>query len=556
MSSPRAELDLRRQIRDAQQSGNARAELEARRQLRAQFPSPGQLVSTDISVPRETLGTEAGFREQFGIQPSGLGPADIATPQPGGLRAATTAALGGPAEALAGVAGLASLPFGAETAAQNVEAVRGALSVPQTDESGRVLGRLGELVPPIAERVGRGFLDVAEDIGRANPAAGALFRTLPAAAAEVVGLGGGRRLLAASKQAGRKTRQRALREAAPTPDELQAAVRAQYDEVKAIGGQVSPGGLEKLTSNIEGLFNRTLLLSPGNAPRAIENLGTVRNFRGLRGVTPTELDDLRQSLRAGKQQAVPRSRDAELLSQMIDEVDEFLDEAGPGDIIATAGQRKKIQQHFRLGRQLHGQKKRAELIQDAFDNAELNENFEAGIKSEFKKLISTPKRRRVFNPDELEAMKLVVEGDTSVNLFRLLGRFGFRNNQVFIPSAGAAIGGALFGIDGATAVAGIGHVSKSFAERLRTRAANTADAVIRAGRDADKVVAAYLRTTKNPSARELSQLLMQPRVDLDRGLFRTALAQRAAQMARRNRAALAGVLAAGSITQPQSPTGQ
>ena len=521
----------------------------------------GQTQSADISV-----GGEETFMQRFGIQPTGAGVEQVSGQIPGIGSALATGVTAAVAEPVAGLAGLAALPFTGATGPNVTQNVREALTIPPTEAGQQLFNRVGSAVRAIpgAEMVGKGFTETADAIGAQNPALGAIFRTTPTAALEALTLGTTGRVLSASKGAARtkrgraKQRQRDVVAAAPSIEELDAAAKLHYDEIRAIGGEIKPRSMDNLIGRLEAVIPRVTQLTPGNAPRAVENLATAQSFRNIRGVTPTELDELRKNMRSGMQQAVPGSNDARLLGQMIDEIDDFLDTAGPGDIVATAGDVQRIQKNFRQARQLHGQKKRSELIADAFETAEsIGGDFEANIRREFKKLIATPKRRRVFNPDELEAMRAVANGDTSVNLFRLLGRFGFSNNQVFIPAAGAALAGLGFGLDGAAVAAGIGHVSKGFAERLRTRMANTADAVIRAGRDADKIVAAYYRTVKpaNRNAKDLSELLMQPRVDLERGLFRDALAQRAAQRARRNRAALASVLGAGAVQAPgtQSP---
>ena len=516
----------------------------------------GQTQSADISV-----GGEAGFRQQFGIQPTGAGVEQITSGIPGFGSALATGVSAAVAEPIAGLAGLAALPFTGATGPNVTENVRQALTIPPTEAGAQLFSRIGQAVTAIpgVEAVGKGFTETSDAIGAVNPALGAIFRTGPTAALEAITLGTTGRVLAASKGAARtkrgraKQRQRDIVAAAPSIEELDAAAKLHYDEIRAIGGEIKPQSMDNLIGRLEAVIPRVTQLTPGNAPRAVENLATAQGFRNIRGVTPTELDELRKNMRSGMQQAVPGSNDARLLGQMIDEIDDFLDTAGPGDIVATAGDVQRIQKNFRQARQLHGQKKRSELIADAFETAEsVGGDFEANIRREFKKLVATPKRRRVFNPDELKAMQAVANGDTSVNLFRLLGRFGFSNNQVFTPAAGAAISGLLFGIDGAALAAGIGHVSKGFAERLRTRMANTADAVIRAGRDADKIVSAYYRTVKpaNRNAKDLSELLMQPRVDLEQGLFRDALAQRAAQRARRNRAALGAVLGVGAVQAP------
>lgn len=119
---------------------------------------------------------------------------------------------GAVAEPVAGVAGLASLPFqGAEGAAQTVEGVRESMTFQPSQAGQETLQQVGEFVAPVVEPV-TSAIDAAADWVldvTGSPAAATVVKTAPAAIAEFVGLRGlqslrtGTRLL---DDAGRPTR--------------------------------------------------------------------------------------------------------------------------------------------------------------------------------------------------------------------------------------------------------------------------------------------------------------------------------------------------------------
>ena len=84
---------------------------------------------------------------------------------------------------------------------------------------------------------------------------------------------------------------------------------------------------------------------------------------------------------------------------------------------------------------------------------------------------------------------------------------GMSSMSYFFGTAGAAV-----------PVPIIGAVSRSLAEKLTLNNARFADQVIRAGKNARKITAAYLDNTapKARSAEELSQLLIRQDIDLNK----------------------------------------
>ncbi len=124
---------------------------------------------------------------------------NIETPGPSSLAAglsavvepAATVASGMVAEPIAGLAGLATLPFSdSSRATENIDAVRNALTyVPKTQEGMAALKKVAETLQPIAEtveKVEQASGDVGFDV--AGPIGGAIGKTVPAAVMMSLGL--------------------------------------------------------------------------------------------------------------------------------------------------------------------------------------------------------------------------------------------------------------------------------------------------------------------------------------------------------------------------------
>jgi len=130
----------------------------------------------------------------------------IETPGPTSLSAgisavvepAATIASGAIAEPIAGLAGIATLPFAdVGQATENIEAVRKALTfIPPTKEGMASLQKIAEVMEPIAETVEK-FEQASGDVGYeiGGPIGGAIGAAAPAAAMSALGLGPVRRAI-------------------------------------------------------------------------------------------------------------------------------------------------------------------------------------------------------------------------------------------------------------------------------------------------------------------------------------------------------------------------
>ena len=465
-----------------------------------------------------------------------------------------TIVTGAIAEPLAGLAGMAQSlnPFAEERAGEKaINAVREVMTFKPRTEAGKkslqavatVLAPIGQALDSAGEAFGN---DVFEVTG--SSALAALASTAPTLLAEVATFGTGKGAGAIKRAAKTRKVNKAIQQAAPTVDQLKDTSRAVYREIDEMGAVVSPEAYQSLVSQIEkstigqGLDHRVTPKAAGalNAFKEVAEAG--------RPVTLTELNKLhRMSSNLAKSSDIP---EASLGLRMIDEVDSFLDNAGTKVFQNPDSITGNVAVKYKIARNLWGRARRSELIEEAFERARNQATgFENGIRVQFRSILNNKKRSRFFNAEELAAMKKVVRGTGKENLAKFIGKVGLpeggASNLVGV-SIGIAGGSAAFGAGGGAIVPIIGTVSKKLAQRMTAKNAEFADAVIRAGKDAKKIVQAYIDNTPRQarSAQELSELLMRPDIELGGAGKLARLGSDASKIALENRKSL---VAAGAV---------
>jgi hypothetical protein len=472
----------------------------------------------------------------------------------GGLETAATIGTGAIAEPLAGLAGIRagldpSAPPG--TAARAVESTREALTfTPRTQAGKEILADVGEVIAPIGEA----FEGLENKLGETafdltgSPALATAAAIIPTAVVEALGVGAGK---GAVKQAAKIKKSlakgkiaRAINDAAPTIDQLKDTARNIYREIDDIGAVVKPEAYSSLSQKLRSEAQKAGL-DPDITPKSTK---VLKRFEELEGkpVSITEIDTLRKVAQTAASAIEPAEK--ALGVRIINTIDDFLDNAGV-TIFETPGKDLAIGKRYKVARDLWGRARKAETVQEAFEKARLQASgFENGIRTQFRAILNNKKKSKFFNAEEKAAMKRVVMGDTKENIARLVGKLGFSEGgatQLIGTSIGVGAGAAVGGVPGAVIVPLVGQLSKKLAQRMTIKNADFADQVIRAGKDAKKITAAYLKNTAKAerSAAELSELLMRNDIDLSL-LPDTELTISARQIALENRAALAGALAA------------
>jgi len=460
------------------------------------------------------------------------------------------------AEPVAGIAGLASaagraVGLDVPTGAQAVEATREALTFqPRTQAGQESLQAVGEALAPVGEAISgaeRLLGDKTLEI-TGSPALAAAAATIPTAIGEVVGIALGRGIVKSSQEARRAAKQgqitRELSEAVPSIDQLKDTSRAVYREIDDAGITLKSGAFSDLTSRLEKAVNKAGF-DPDITPKTARALNRFQELRG-NDVPLSEVDNLRTVAQNAARSLEPA--ESALGSMMIEIVDEFLDKSGSRALQGPPGQVKELGKRYKTARDLWGRARRSELIEESFEKARNQASgFENGIRTQFRQILNSKKKRRFFNKEELNAMKRVVQGTKAENFAKLVGRLGFSEGgatNILGGATGVALGGAAGGIPGAVIVPVIGQVSRKLAQRMTAKNAEFADQVIRSGRNSRKITEAYIKNTPKAqrSSQELSELLMRQDIDLS-VIPDSDLAQQAAQIATQRKAQLAGALA-------------
>jgi hypothetical protein len=432
-------------------------------------------------------------------------------PGAGFIEPAATLISGAIAEPIAGIAGLAkTITSGPEAGTETIEAVRKGLTFqPRTEAGQERLGQLGEVVEPIGRVLQEAETFLGDETFEAtgSPTLAAAATTIPTVLLEVMGLAASKGIVKGAAKTRRLAESRAIKKnivrSAPEIDEIKNVSSGLYNELRESGINVKPGAYKGLVGNIEKNL-KAENFKAGLAPDTSKALNVIKQeVGGLQSVS--DIDGLRQQIR-GVLGAQASPNDKRLISVITETIDEFLDEASPANFTKGSIPLEQVSTKTRLAGELWGRARRSEILQEAFSNAELTGG---NLTSEFKGIVKNKRIRRFFKPEELEVMREVAKGSTSTNVLKAIGRFG--------GPVGFAGGGLAFGAPGATIISGVGAVSKKLAQKLTARGANFADAVIRAGTNADDIVKAYLKNVPKAArkAEELSELLLRPDIALD-----------------------------------------
>lgn len=465
---------------------------------------------------------QATVKKVLGVQGAPQQPVEAPLPEGGAisqvLEPAATLVSGAIAEPLAGLAGIAQAvnPFAEPGAgAEAVEATREALTFQPRTQAGQAgLQAVAEAVAPIGEAFGAAEEALGEAAFEAtgSPAAAAIATAIPTAAAELVGAATAKGVVSATNKVNRLTKDasivKAIETAAPTIERIKTEARTIYSAIDDLGVTVKDKTFKKLTGKLKAT-TRKEGFSKNAHPKVA---ATLSEFDEIVGTSPdlTEVDRLRKVAQGAASSIEPA--EARLGAIMIDEIDQFLDNLGQASLNTAPG--VNVGQQYRQARSLWSRAKKSEIINEAMEKARLQASgFENGIRVQFRSILNNKKRSRGFSANEKEAMRKVVLGGGAENIAKAIGKFGFTEGQatsMLLGSLGVAGGAAIGGPVGAVVVPGIGQISKSLAQRLTRGNAAFADQVVRAGKDAKKITASYLKNTPKAqrTVEELTELLI------------------------------------------------
>lgn len=205
-----------------------------------------------------------------------------------------------------------------------------------------------------------------------------------------------------------------------------------------------------------------------------------------RGLTLGEVHNLRQiaqdvAMGAGK------GRTARFATEMIDELDNIMANLKPNQLVGGTGTDKG--NVLLQGISTWSRARKVGLIEEALYKAQNQASgLENGLRIQFRALLQNPKTRRLFSQAEIDEIQRVVQGTTTANLLKLIGRFGFGSgnaSNMLGGSIGTTIGGALGAplgpvgtAAGAALIGGGATLARRGSEALTNQAAQRAAQVI------------------------------------------------------------------------------
>lgn len=424
---------------------------------------------------------------------------------------------------------------------------------PRTEAGKEKLNALGQVLQP----VGEAFQKAESAIGNkvlektGSPALAAISETVPTLLSDLVTFGAGKGIAKVAKSRSLKKQvTKELDQAVPTTDQLFDTSRAVYAEIDEAGVTVKPEALKNVVNRINvdaAKFGVDEVLTPKSA-RVLKLFNEVTEEGG--NISLGELDRMRKQANIAAKS--PDLSDKAFGNKMIEEIDSFLDDAGTEALNGPPGTIKDISSRYKVARTLWGRARKSETLQNAMEDARnAASGFENGIRIEFGKILRNKKLMKFFSPDEVAEMRKVKEGTGGANLARLIGKTGFTDGKTanLIGGSVGSLAGTALGIPGgALIIPTIGTLSKGLAEKMTIGSGKFADRVIRAGKDANKITEAYIRSVpkkqRNPG--DLAQLLQRPDIDLTT-IPPSTLAKEAQQMALQNRKFAAGAVASGQV---------
>lgn len=280
---------------------------------------------------------------------------------------------------------------------------------------------------------------------------------------------------------------------APTAAELKDMASSAFES--ATGGKpigISDNAYFRFMGDVQAAVQK-YRPNAANDPQSVgllEHLKTLGDDANTPGVM-VDLKDLHLARQLAQKVAQSSNgRDSAIGTAVIHQMDNFVKNLKPSDIPGGADPHAAANS-LMAGISGWAKAKKVGVIEDAIGNAQVAASgVENGLRTQFRKLISTQEARKQWTPAEINAIEQVVNGSTGTAFIRLLGRFGFPTgakggNNMLGGSIAGAIGsgaGALLGGPLAPVTAGIGGVltpavgtvMRRVSENITSRAANRA----------------------------------------------------------------------------------
>jgi hypothetical protein len=173
---------------------------------------------------------------------------------------------------------------------------------------------------------------------------------------------------------------------------------------------------------------------------------------------------------------------------MIDDIDDYIANLGPGDI--SAGNATQANSALREARSLWARASKGEVVEDLIERADIRASQFSGsgkenaIRTEFRNLVMNPRRLRVFTEAEKDVLRRVAKGGPVENALRMIGKLAPTGivSGALSPALGAMIGGTVGAPTvGAATLPVTGFLARQAATAMTARNARIASEMMRSG---------------------------------------------------------------------------
>lgn len=209
-----------------------------------------------------------------------------------------------------------------------------------------------------------------------------------------------------------------------------------------------------------------------------DELASVKDELAGGTVSLSDLHELRQI--AQKVSMSSDGRDAAFANKIIEQLDDYIDQLGPNDIVGGIDPRAGAQALQDGIATWHAARKAATIEEAIYKAKRAASGFENGLRVQFRSILTNERKRRGFTEDELNSIAEVVDGSVGANLAKLIGKFGFGGGNASnmlggtIGALGAAsLGGPVLGTAAAVGTSGMRALSQKLTSDAAGRTLGT-----------------------------------------------------------------------------------
>jgi hypothetical protein len=255
-----------------------------------------------------------------------------------------------------------------------------------------------------------------------------------------------------------KTLTPSARSTIPTVEQLESAAGKGYDAARNMGLEVKPSAVSRTATDLQTELNKDGI-NAVLAPKTFSILSDLQSPpKGAVAATVTDFETARRALgHAAKDFQNPTERLA--ASRAISHIDDYLANIPASDVMA--GDAAKVAAVLSDARGNYAAAKRASEVSDALSNAELTaaaansgQNIANRTRQTLRPILTSEKKGRGFNEDELAQVERVVTGTNVGNSARRIANYlgaGGGLGQLIASSIGGSAGAVLGGPVGAAA---------------------------------------------------------------------------------------------------------